>query len=187
MLNGVEREQKILDNVGLVKSIMKTVSYTIDEADDVLSEGMIGLIQAVDRFDPGYDVQFSTYAYGYIRGKILDYFNKRPFEYSLDDPIPGQDGDDTTNTMLDTLESSDNIQQSYEDEDIFKFRMNIVNIVLGNATENQANAYRLMLGGMSYADIGKQMDISVSKVKQLISVVDRRLNYYIIERGLNHV
>src|SRR5438128_8746813 len=40
--------------------------------EDILSYGTIGLVQAVDRFDPGVGVKFETYAIQRIRGSILD-------------------------------------------------------------------------------------------------------------------
>jgi RNA polymerase sigma factor for flagellar operon FliA len=41
--------------------------------DDLVSVGMIGLIQAVDRFDRSRDLKFKTYAQHRIRGAMLDF------------------------------------------------------------------------------------------------------------------
>jgi RNA polymerase sigma factor for flagellar operon FliA len=40
--------------------------------DDLISAGTIGLIAAIDRFDPGHNVKLKTYAEYKIRGAILD-------------------------------------------------------------------------------------------------------------------
>ena len=40
--------------------------------DDLVSNGIVGLISAIDRFDPSRDVQLATYAQHKIRGEILD-------------------------------------------------------------------------------------------------------------------
>ena len=40
--------------------------------DDLISAGTIGLVDAIDRFDPGHNVQLKTYAEYKIRGAILD-------------------------------------------------------------------------------------------------------------------
>jgi RNA polymerase sigma factor for flagellar operon FliA len=42
------------------------------DRDDLVSAGTVGLIRAVDGFDPGRGVAFSTYAWPRIRGAILD-------------------------------------------------------------------------------------------------------------------
>ncbi len=46
------------------------------ELDDLIGYGAIGLIQAVDRFDPGRGIKFSTYAVARIRGAMLDGMRK---------------------------------------------------------------------------------------------------------------
>ncbi len=41
--------------------------------EDAVSQGFLGLIEAVDRFDPAFGAQFSTYAMLRVRGKVLDH------------------------------------------------------------------------------------------------------------------
>ena len=43
---------------------------------DIVQEGMLALINAVDRFDPGRDLRFSTYAYYRIRGQMINLFER---------------------------------------------------------------------------------------------------------------
>jgi len=40
--------------------------------DDLLSQALVGLIDAVDRFDPARGIKFETYAYHRIRGAVMD-------------------------------------------------------------------------------------------------------------------
>src|SRR5687767_11694439 len=42
------------------------------ERDDLVSAGVLGLIKAVDQFDPTRQVKFETYAIALIRGAILE-------------------------------------------------------------------------------------------------------------------
>ncbi len=52
---------------------------------DMLQEGTIGLIEAVERFDHARGVRFSTFATYRIRGRVLNSLRRaRPVEYSLD-------------------------------------------------------------------------------------------------------
>lgn len=48
-----------------------------NEYDDLVSCGMIGLIDAVDKFERGREVKFETYAVTRIRGEILDYMRSQ--------------------------------------------------------------------------------------------------------------
>ena len=46
------------------------------EKDDLVSAGVVGLIKAVDQFDPDRNVKFETYAIALIRGAILEMLRK---------------------------------------------------------------------------------------------------------------
>lgn len=49
---------------------------TFIEREDMLSEGWIGAIQAVDGFEPGRGLKLQTLAEHHIRGRILDYLRR---------------------------------------------------------------------------------------------------------------
>ena len=64
------REQLVLENMGLIGSIVKRFAGRGCEQEDLFQIGSIGLIKAVDKFDTSYDVRFSTYAVPMITGEI---------------------------------------------------------------------------------------------------------------------
>jgi RNA polymerase sigma factor for flagellar operon FliA len=69
------REQLILQYAPLVKYVIGRLAIslpTIVDYEDILSYGTIGLIEAVERFDPDKGVKFETYAIARIRGAIID-------------------------------------------------------------------------------------------------------------------
>jgi RNA polymerase sigma factor FliA len=69
------RDSLILQYTPLVKYVIGRMAVSLPgllSHDDLLSYGNIGLIQAVDRFDPSQGVKFETYAIRRIRGSILD-------------------------------------------------------------------------------------------------------------------
>ena len=70
------RKKLIESNYRLVISIAK--KYHREELDfqDMIQESSIGLIKAVDRFDPGLGYKFSTYACWWIRQSALQYVNE---------------------------------------------------------------------------------------------------------------
>ena len=61
------------DNLALVKYIVKRFLGRGREFDDLFQWGCLGLVKAIDRFDPEYTVQFSTYAVPVIMGEIRRY------------------------------------------------------------------------------------------------------------------
>ncbi len=70
------REEIILRFVPLVHFVLGRlgISQSVStDYEDAASQGLIGLIEAVDRFDPKFGTQFSTYATVRIRGKVLDH------------------------------------------------------------------------------------------------------------------
>ncbi len=73
------REQLIIEYSPLVKIVAGRLSMYLGynvEYDDLVSYGIFGLIDAIDKFDVGKDVKFETYASLRIRGAILDQIRK---------------------------------------------------------------------------------------------------------------
>ena len=73
------REQLILAYAQLVKLVAGRLSMYLGhnvEYDDLVSYGIFGLIDAIDKFDMGKNVKFETYASLRIRGAILDQIRK---------------------------------------------------------------------------------------------------------------
>lgn len=64
------REQLIEENMGLVFMIGKRFLGRGHEMEDLCQIGSIGLIKAIDKFDPSFDVKFSTYAVPMITGEL---------------------------------------------------------------------------------------------------------------------
>ncbi len=70
-----EREALILEHTSLIRYVAGRIAMRLPahvSLDDLLSAGVLGLIDAVDKFDPGQNVKFKTYAEFRIRGAILD-------------------------------------------------------------------------------------------------------------------
>lgn len=64
------RDILVEENMGLVWSIVKRFSNRGVEMEDLFQIGSIGLLKAIDKFDTGYEVKFSTYAVPMITGEI---------------------------------------------------------------------------------------------------------------------
>jgi RNA polymerase sigma factor for flagellar operon FliA len=70
-----ERERLLLEHLPQVKYIARRIHDRLPSQvplDDLVHAGVVGLIDAVEKFDPGKNVQLKTYAKFRIRGAILD-------------------------------------------------------------------------------------------------------------------
>ena len=64
------KEQYIKGNLRLVLSVIKRFSGSSENPDDLFQIGCIGLIKAINNFNPELEVKFSTYAVPMIIGEI---------------------------------------------------------------------------------------------------------------------
>ena len=70
-----ERERLILEHLPQVRMIARRIHDRLPgnvSLEDLVSAGIVGLIAAVDQFDPSHNVKLKTYAEHKIRGAILD-------------------------------------------------------------------------------------------------------------------
>ena len=67
------REELVNGNLKLVLSVVQRFSGRGENPDDLFQVGCIGLIKAIDNFDPVHEVKFSTYAVPMIIGEIRRY------------------------------------------------------------------------------------------------------------------
>jgi len=73
--NPRDREKLVLNYLGLVKYVASRLSAGLPDfvdQDDLVGAGMMGLMKAVESFDPAKEVKFETYALPRIRGSMLD-------------------------------------------------------------------------------------------------------------------
>src|SRR5213593_439364 len=69
------REQLVLAFSPLVKYVAGRMSTGLPahvEESDLISYGLLGLISAIERFDPGREIKFETFAMTRIKGSIID-------------------------------------------------------------------------------------------------------------------
>ncbi len=101
------REKLIEHNLRLVAHIVKKYDHKIDNADDLISIGTIGLIKGVDSYSFRHKTRLTTYCARCIENEILMFFRsdkKNNKNISLDEPI-GYDKEGNTLTFLDILKT----------------------------------------------------------------------------------
>ncbi|MCL2669140.1 MAG: FliA/WhiG family RNA polymerase sigma factor [Syntrophaceae bacterium] len=80
-MNKKERDALIMQYAPLVKSVVGRMTYKlpidVSDREDLINVGIIGLMEALDKFDSERNVQFETYARFRIRGAVLDELRSR--------------------------------------------------------------------------------------------------------------
>ena len=74
-VESTDKDKLILEYAPLIKFIAQKIAVRLPsniELDDLISSGVIGLMDAIDKYDPTRDNKFKTYAEFRIRGAILD-------------------------------------------------------------------------------------------------------------------
>jgi len=124
---GDEKAKGVLieHNLRLVAHIVKKFDNTGEDVDDLISIGTIGLIKAINTFDPAKKIRLATYAARCIENEILMHLRSTRrvrSEVSLYDPI-GVDKEGNEITLIDVLGTAPD--------------------VVGEAVENQCEQERL--------------------------------------------
>lgn len=105
------RKILIEHNLRLVVYIAKKFDNTGVGVEDLISIGTIGLIKAINTFDPGKNIKLATYASRCIENEILMYLrrnNKTRMEVSIDEPL-NVDWDGNELLLSDILGSDNDI------------------------------------------------------------------------------
>lgn len=74
-LTSQQKDKLIMEYAPLIKFIAQKIAVRLPsniELDDLISSGVIGLMDAIEKYDPTRDNKFKTYAEFRIRGSILD-------------------------------------------------------------------------------------------------------------------
>lgn len=81
--HNIETRNELIDEYTKIVKICAKQTYPlycqIAEMDDIVSEGIITLIQCFDTYDHTKNTKFETYAFLRIKGSIIDFIRKRDF------------------------------------------------------------------------------------------------------------
>lgn len=107
-----EAKNKLVEhNLRLVAHIIKKYYANINDQDDLVSIGTVGLIKAVNTYNPDKNIKLSSYASRCIENEILMHFRsvkKRAQDVSLNEAIDS-DKDGNPLTLMDIMSCEDNI------------------------------------------------------------------------------
>ncbi len=180
------KSQLIEHNLRLVVYIAKKFDNTGVGVEDLISIGTIGLIKAINTFQPEKNIKLATYASRCIENEILMYLrrnNKTKIEVSIDEPL-NVDWDGNALLLSDILGTDEDIvYRDMEDE--------LEKKLLGKAIATLSSRERKIIDlrfGLSASDgremtqkqVADLMGISQSYISRLEKKIIKRLRHEIL-------
>ena len=146
---------------------------------DLISEGNLGLIKAIQKFDPDKDVKFISYAVWWVRNSMQEFIKKRQItlsiekeDESLNSPVisPSYNFDDEDDfvTKREVVLSN---EEDEEKKELHKNQKKIVDKILANLSERERFIIEQYYGingkEKNLEEIGNMLGITKERVRQI--------------------
>lgn len=157
------RSELIERNLRLVVYISKKFENTGINIEDLISIGTIGLIKAINTFNPDKNIKLATYASRCIENEILMYLrknNNRKTEISIDEPL-NVDWDGNELLLSDILGTDNDIIYHNIESEVDK---ELLSIALETLTERERSIMELRFG------MNRQRERTQKEVADLLGI-----------------
>lgn len=144
----------------------EAMKYGLQEAVtlDLIQEGTVGLMEAVERYDPSLSVAFSLYALHRVRGRMLNFLRKNGAEVLL------EDGEEEKVFLTEAIPDT-----AFESADKSVLNMAVSHAVSRLPLKEQDVIRRVYLNEQTAAETADAMDVSTAYVYRLEKRGIRRL------------
>lgn len=144
----------------------EAMKYGLQEAVtlDLIQEGTVGLMEAVERYDPSLGVAFSLYALHRVRGRMLNFLRRNGAEVLL------EDGEEEKVFLTEAIPDT-----AFESADKSVLNMAVSHAVSRLPLKEQDVIRRVYLNEQTAAETADAMDVSTAYVYRLEKRGIRRL------------
>lgn len=180
------KAELIEHNLRLVVYIAKKFDNTSVGVEDLISIGTIGLIKAINTFNPTKNIKLATYASRCIENEILMYLrrnNKTKMEVSIDEPL-NVDWDGNELLLSDILGTDEDV--IYKDLET-EVERNLLNTAISRLSPRERKIVELRFGltdeegeEMTQKEIADLLGISQSYISRLEKKIMKRLKKEIV-------
>lgn len=154
------KEQVILNNLGIISIILKQLNLnSLDE--DLFSIGIIGVVKAVNTFNPDKGVKFSAYATPIIRNEILMKIRKKRIipVFSIDEPCNLGNGEEVlyADVIADSRMFEEEVIADVQAKQMFDF-----------LNEREKQIISLKMSGKTQSEVAEICGVSQAQVSRII-------------------
>lgn len=175
--NNLMARQKVLSsNLKFVFNIAKIYKGKGVAMEDLIAEGNMGLVKALDKFDTSKDVKFFSYAVWWIRQSMQEAIKKHQLQSSVEiseevyehtNPHPFIENDDNETKVVGQLSD----EEDCERKELNKYQTMILNKILhkidARAQYIIKSYYGLDKEEMTLEEIGKELNLSRERVRKI--------------------
>ena len=184
--NETARNKLVEHNLRLVVYIAKKFDNTGVGVEDLISIGTIGLMKAINTFNPGKNIKLATYASRCIENEILMYLrrnNKTKLEVSIDEPL-NVDWDGNELLLSDILGTSEDVIYRDIEREVDR---SLLRKALETLSEREQTIIRLRFGiddkqgrELTQKEVADLLGISQSYISRLEKKIMKRLKKEIL-------
>lgn len=160
------KEQVVLNNAGMVGIALKSLNLNLLD-EDLYSIGIIGVVKAVNTFNPDKGFAFSTYATQIIRNEILATFRKKRIipVFSLDEPHQLENGE--------SVNFSEMIADSsrFEEEVIADMQ---IKQIFSKLSDREKKIISLSMDGKTQREIAEILGLTQSYISRIIKSIYKK-------------
>lgn len=170
------RNELLEANLKFVFDVAKRYSGKGVPMGDLISEGNLGLIRAIEKFDESNDVKFISYAVWWIRHSMLDAIQKRKLTESVEleagvsnDNVFARSLSDDEDDESDGDSPLDDTSEAY---DRLSKQNSLLNKIFSNLSQREVNVINYYFGidgneKLNLIEIGKKLGITSERVRQI--------------------
>ena len=185
-INDEEVKSKLIEhNLRLVVYIARKFENTGINVEDLISIGTIGLIKAINTFNPEKNIKLATYASRCIENEILMYLRKNQtskVEISIDEPL-NVDWDGNELLLSDILGTDSDITYQRIEKEV---DINLLRVAMRTLSPREQEIMRLRFGLMgnkekTQKEVADILGISQSYISRLEKRIIKRLKKEILK------
>ena len=161
----------------LVKICSRPFFLAGGDSEDLIQEGMMGLLSAIRQFDPARDTAFKTYAENCIRNRLISAirsasrFKHTPLNESVSFESPMFD---------DSQAHPSGLMRDPEELIIARERLDEVNSILsGSLSQLEKKVLEFYLSGLSYQEIADQLCKTPKSIDNAVQRIRKKLAQYL--------